>query len=145
MSTNIVLHGHTFYICHTPQTANHTVLCGPLALTASHCCCPADIPTASLKMLDWLGEGESSNIVLACAWLLQTSMDGVNPNPDNVTNAAMLGVEAINMSFGFNGNPYGSTGLQVCKVMDQLRQEGIIMAAAAGENEVPLCLNPFKK
>jgi hypothetical protein len=67
-------------------------------------------------------------------WLLDTTLDGVTQNDDNMTNAVALGVDVINMSFGFPGNPFSAgTSAQVCNAMRMLRDVGIASVAAAGK------------
>lgn len=89
----------------------------------------------SVKILDGDGEAPASAIVDGCLWLLQTSLDGVTPNDGNLTNAEVLGVDVINMSFGFPGNPWqGGVSQQVCEVTRLLRDTlGVVSVAAAGE------------
>lgn len=60
----------------------------------------------------------------------------MNENPDNATNAEVLGIEAINMSFGFPDNPYSSRGTITCQIMHALLDAGILVGAAAGELRV---------
>lgn len=114
-------------------------LARPRLVTASSDVSPAataaDTAIVSLKILDWDGSGPSSAIADASLWLLSSSPDGVTPNPDNATNAQMLGVNVINMSFGYKQSPYGSPGLQMCKIMQQLLDAGIVPVAAAGMDE----------
>jgi hypothetical protein len=86
-----------------------------------------------LKILNWDGDGPSSAIADASLWLLSQSLDGVTVNPDNATNAQMLGVSVINMSFGYKASPYNSAGVQMCRLMQQLLDAGIVPVAAAGE------------
>jgi hypothetical protein len=98
------------------------------------CCTNADTPIVSVKILNEKGEGPSSNIILGCTWLLQDSLDGVTPNDDNMTNAAVLGVDVINMSFGAPGSPFSAGTLgQICNVMRLLRDAGVVSVAAAGK------------
>ena len=93
-----------------------------------------DTPIVSVKILDERGEGPSSAILDGCMWLLRTTLDGVTPNDDNMTNAEALGVDVINMSFGYPDDPFGGTSAQVCNVMRMLRETlGVVSVAAAGE------------
>jgi hypothetical protein len=86
-------------------------------------------------MLDSEGNGEVSNIIDAATWLLQTSLDGITPNEDNRTNAEALGIDAINMSFGFNAGYQSAPANAVCGVFRALRADGVAAAAAAGRDE----------
>jgi hypothetical protein len=95
---------------------------------------PTDTPIVSVKILDQKGEGPTSAILDGCLWLLSKSLDGVTPNDDNLTNAEALGVDVINMSFGYTAGPWTGTSVQVCNVMRTLRETlGVVSVAAAGE------------
>lgn len=98
------------------------------------------MPIVSLKMLASDGNGEVSNILDAASWLLQTSIDGITPNDENRTNAEALGVDVINMSFGFVAGYGSSTANTVCGVFAALRADGVAAAAAAGGFGLIACL-----
>lgn len=87
----------------------------------------------NLKILNSEGKGFSSTINAACLWLLSvTDLDGTVENPDNVTNARLLGVDVINMSLGYPGTPYASTGKTNCDILKRMQAAGIVSVAAAG-------------
>lgn len=92
----------------------------------------------SLKILNWDGGGPASAIADASLWLLSQSLDGTTANPDNATNAQMLGVNVINMSFGYKASPYNSGGVQMCRIMQQLLDAGIVPVAAAGNEKTAM-------
>lgn len=94
----------------------------------------ADVAIASLKILDSEGSGSASGILDASNWLLSiTDLDGTVENPNNLTNARLLGVDVINMSFGTAAfTPYDATGRQMCAGMTRLLAAGIVPVAAAG-------------
>lgn len=89
----------------------------------------------SLKMLGSDGTGPVSNILDAAAWLLKNSIDGANPNADNQTNAEVLGVDVINMSFGYSSTSTSPQAVTVCEIFAALRADGVAAAAAAGRCE----------
>jgi hypothetical protein len=91
----------------------------------------------ALKMLDSNGEGPSDNILKAALWLLQTSLDGVEANENNSTNADVLGVDVVNMSLGYPGSPYDPLGTQICRAMAALNDHGVALVAAAGNDGGP--------
>lgn len=84
-------------------------------------------------MLDSNGQGPHDNILTALSWLLQQSLDGVEPNEGNVTNAEALGVDVVSMSLGYPEAPTATFSKQVCAVMQTLRDLGIVFVAATGE------------
>jgi hypothetical protein len=119
-----------YCLCFVPQTKTVTANRSHTRVCLS---CTVDTAIVSLKILNWDGGGPASAIADASLWLLSQSLDGTTANPDNATNAQMLGVNVINMSFGYKASPYNSGGVQMCRIMQQLLDAGIVPVAAAGE------------
>lgn len=104
-----------------------------------------------LKALDSKGEGYASDLLGAMRWLLATSMDGVQQNDQNQTNAQKLQISVLSMSLGFYATSL-STGLggSLCQVVADLEAAGIVVVAAASKPcsnrtvwSIMLCQSPF--
>eukprot|EP00878_Enallax_costatus_P031250 GHUV01034155.1.p1 GENE.GHUV01034155.1~~GHUV01034155.1.p1 ORF type:complete len:277 (+),score=41.88 GHUV01034155.1:76-831(+) len=96
-------------------------------------------PIVMLKALDTSGSGQASDLLRAMRWLLETSLDGKTPNDGGQTNAQKLQISVLSMSLGFYVSSLTSgIGGDVCKVAQDLENAGIVVVAAASNDNKPL-------
>jgi subtilisin family serine protease len=99
---------------------------------------PAGTPLVALKVLDSNGDGSFSDVMMGLMWLLQTSVNGSVPNPDNITNAQLFQIHVVSMSLGFSSSSVteGNGGL-ICNVLQKILDAGIVPVAAASKTCCP--------
>jgi hypothetical protein len=95
----------------------------------------AGVLIVGLKVLNAAGSGDASTIIAALSWLLETSLDGITPNPGGATNAQQLSIGVVNLSLAFGVNSDSrELADAVCELLARLEQEaGVVSVSAAGE------------